>query len=416
MSVFFRGRGASRYGLLIDIGSGSVLISIVATEPDELHPIILWAVREHVPLGINTTIEQTAKAVMTALMSALLQFESAARSTLHTYDARATITDIQIVVAAPWSYTITKHIHYRKDEPFQIDKPFLSSLVDTAQHKIDTELKEHEMAANLDLAIVLRTVLAVIANGYSLTSITKQKATEVTIIYGSAVIQEQLASTIADVHQKIAPRATPYISSFMLAFDQVRALIKPHWDEVCLVDLTYEATEIGLVRAGSIRYCTHTPLGSRTLARTIAHETKTPVADVMSRMQGQTPDEFVASFSTRQQTIVQNQLDAYQAALTELFGETGDALAIPKQLLFHTEQALEPFFTPLLLAAAKQSTKITHHSAPATSLIIDHFHNHPHQHTKTDSVITDTAMLVSALFFHNRAMGTSETQDFEGIL
>lgn len=416
MGIFSLHDATRKYGLVIDIGSGSVLVSIVASEVSQLHPIILWAKREYVPLSqTNSSLEQTAKAVMTALMNALLEFESSARGALRTYDPNGKISIVQVAIAAPWSYTVTKSISYTKTDPFALTKELVESLVDAARKKIETELHENEQASSLSLTIMQRTVLSVIANGYTVTAYKKQPIVNLSVVYASTITQDILAATVVDIQKKIAPKAKLQPISFMLAFQHVRKQLKPHWHEVCLIDVTYEATEIGLVREGSLHYSTHAPIGSRTIARVISNVTDIPISDIFSRMQTLEGQSFLLSFSTEQHTVVAEIIESFEEKMVELFMETGDVFAIPKQLLLHTEQSLEKFFSSILLNAAKKTTKTSHHIAFATSIIIDEMTKHTKE-KRLEPILLDTAMLVSAIFFHTSTSNTSLNPSLDDIL
>lgn len=415
MTWFTQADTTVRYGLVIDIGSGSVLVSIVESDRSQSIPTILWAKREYAPLHSNSDDTQAAKAIMTSLMNALLEFETTARTVLHAYNARAHITHLQVSISAPWSYTVTKNVTYIKETPFTITDNLINTLFDAATQKIQEELHENEQASALSLHITQRTPLSITANGYKFTRAENQTATELQITYASTVVQDHLAKTLQTVQKKIAPRAQLHTSSFMMSYYRLLQKEYPHWEELAAIDITYEATEIGIIRGGALRYCTHAAMGPLTIARTIAGTTKQPVSDVFSRMQNITPEGFIDLFPNKYQPVITEALDSYRSAFRTILQETGDALSIPKTIAIHVEKSLEPFFLPLILQTARATTKVAHVAYPITSQLVTSIEDSS-KNKKTEAIITDTAMLASAYFFHTGYSASGRSTLLEDIL
>lgn len=397
MPLFSSHTQSIRHGLIIDIGSGSVLAAIVESDSAEAFPTIIWSKREYVPL--HSASGNVAKAVMTALMAVLIEFDTNARKLLQAYDAKANINHIQVTVSAPWSYTVTKNISYHKEEIFTLTLDLVESLVATATKKIEEELAENEQATALDLRITERTPLQLTANGYPITAIKKQQANEITLVYASSIIQDHLADTLEETRKSIAPRANLSITSFMVAYYHLLQKLHPHWLEIAAIDVTFEATEIGIIRGGALRYCTHTPWGSRTIIQKISDATQLPASDIYSRMQGVDHETFLSLLATKHKSVASDIFTEYKTALTQTFTETGDMLALPKILTVHIEHALEPLFIPMIQSAAIACTKIAHTCHPITNTILTNLQK---QQTKPiEPILSDTAMLASAQFFHN---------------
>lgn len=118
---------------------------------------------------------------MTALMNALLTFDTEARRALHEYDKNATISELQCGISAPWSYTVTKTINYKQDEPFIITENLVEELIRTAAQKITEELEAHESANQLGLAVITKTTMDLLVNGYRTKHYIGQKTNELSL-------------------------------------------------------------------------------------------------------------------------------------------------------------------------------------------------------------------------------------------
>ena len=116
MSLFDFGRSSKKYGVLIDIGSGSVLTAIAESDSSSEHPSIIWSHREPAPLKNIDSLEQSINSAITALVNASMQLDSAGRKILRQHNPNAKLTEIQCGISAPWAYTVTKSVNYNQDE------------------------------------------------------------------------------------------------------------------------------------------------------------------------------------------------------------------------------------------------------------------------------------------------------------
>ncbi len=397
MSLFSFSKSAERIGAIIDIGSGSVLVAVVASKDGAPSPTIIWSHREHAPLRNIDSFDQSAKAVMTALVNALLKFDVEGRRALCAYNKRSRVDQIQCSIAAPWSYTVTKSINYKQKEAFEINDSLIEELVRTATQKIEAELNENESASQLGLSIIARTTMDLLANGYRVKQPKGEKTNELRISHASVVTQQYLIDHIEDLQQKLFPSIEMHKLSYVLILHCVTQDIFKNAFDSCLVNITYEATEIGIVRDGTLQYATHTPFGSFSLAREIADITSVPLLEAFQYLHGDTPYAFMDSLPAGQKSEVEQVIEAYTARIADLFHETGDDLSIPKQIFLHADLKSEPFFKDIIEKAAKRRLKSEPNIRLITPQLVQSLGVENDYAQKED-----TAMLVSIQFFHKR--------------
>jgi hypothetical protein len=371
------------------------------------HPHIVWSHREHAPLRNVDSLEQSAKAVMTALINASMMLDGEGRKALYDYSSAAQLTEIQCGISAPWSYTVTKTINYAQDEPFLVDDELIEELLQTINEKIESDLKENETLHNLGLEVVTRSTIELLTNGYRVKHPEGNKASQLTVSRASVVTQKYLVEALQELQDKLFPSAMVHKLSFILMlFSVSRNLLSKTFD-LCLVDITYEATEIGVVRDGILSYCTHTPFGSFSLAREVSKVTNVPLHEAFAYLHTDKPYSFMISLTKQQRDEIDMVFDAYAERVSELFKETGDQLTIPKYISIHADLKSESLFSDLIEKAAKRSIK----SEPYITLISNEIFSKCFTTTETaaPTVPNDTAMLVSAEFFHKQ----SRWGDFE---
>lgn len=401
MSLFSKSDATVRFGAVIEIGSGSVLASIVKSDFKNNHPEIIWSKREYATRRIETDTAVNAKAVITALMNVVLLLESEGKSVLTQTNPHARIEKLQVSMTAPWSYTITKVIGYSKDEPFEITDALLTTLINAAQKKIAEDLKENELASELGLAIMTRATTDIQANDYKIENPRGKMASTITLTQVSAVAQTYLTDAVADIKQKVFKHADMEHFSFMLMFHCIIRELYNQLSEYCLVDITYEATEIGVVRGGILRYCTHTPIGISTLARTVVKILDVPLEEAYAFLKEPYHTRAMETLPVEKKSAMEVVFDEYQNNLAKLFTETGDKLTIPKILFMHGDNTTEAFFSTQLEAAAKKATGSVHAVHGVSTEILTKNYTADEKKALL-TVSSDTAMLVAAQFFHKQ--------------
>lgn len=400
---FFGLRGSSdRYGVLIDIGSGSVLAAIVHSNKNQKHPQIVWSHREPAPLRKIDSIEQSSKAIMTALVNASILLDAEGRKALYEYDTTAKLTELQCGISAPWAYTVSKTVNYKQEEPFSISKELIDELTDSIKEKVEGDLREDKSLQNLGLQIITRSAVDMLSNGYRVNHPEGEEANSVTISYTSVVTQNSLVNAIDEMRDKLFVETECHKLSFILMLFNISRDLLPETYDICLVDITYEATEIGVVRDGSLKYCTHAPFGSFSLAREISEITNVPLHEAFGYLHTDTPYAFIQSLSKPQADEIEAVFEAYIEKIHALFNETGDSLTIPKRISLHTELDSESLFLDLIEKAAKRSVRTDVNITAVSREIIRQTYEESTKET-SHPIPKDTALLVSAQFFHKQA-------------
>ena len=401
MSLFSHADPTIRFGAVIEIGSGSVMASIVKSDRSKTSPEIIWSKREYATKRAESDTAVNAKAVITSLMNAILLLENDGTKLLRVRYPHTKITHVQVSMTAPWSYTITKVIGYEKETPFEITETLLTSLIEAAQKKINEELKENELANDLGLAVMTRATTDIQANDYKIEDPKGKIASSLTLTQVSAVAQTYLTDAVLDIKNKVFKHALLEQFSFMLMFHCIVREFNNQLSEYCLVDVTYEATEIGVVRGSILRYCTHTPIGISTLARTIATILNIPLAEAYAFLKEPYFSHAMESLKPEKRAQVEVVFDEYQNNLATLFKETGDTLSIPKILFMHGDNQTENFFSVQLTAAAKKATGSVHTVHKVSTELLTNNYN-PDEKKALLTITDDTAMLVAAQFFHKQ--------------
>lgn len=375
-----------RYGAIIDVGSGSVGIAIVASDPTQAHPEIVWHKRERMVLRESDTVDDAAKNITTAVLNAMLALGSEGLKELQAHEKGASIETIQVAISAPWSYTITKTVGYSHKETFTISKQLVKELIDSAQKQALEVIDENDIIKKLGLEVISRATINITANEYQTSKPVGQEVTSVSVTHVSAISQKRLLDALRDGKDKVLPKAAFEKYSFMLVFYCVLRQLAPDTTEVCLVDITNEATEIGIIRDGVLKYTTHAPFGMYAIARDIAALCKIPTEESLAFIRGN--NALLETLSPEKVAELDVVVGAYEDKIADLFKRTGDSLSIPRTLFLHTDIRTEQFFSERIKKAGARATRSEHGVHLVTSKLLG------------ESKTTDTALLLSAHFFH----------------
>ncbi len=406
MSFFGRKNAGKRFGIIIEIGSGSVLTAIVRSNPKKTHPDVIWSHREHVPLRDIESLEQSSKAVMTALVNSSMLLDSEGRKVLNKINSGATLTELQCSISAPWSYTVTKTINYKQDKSFNITSELLEDLNSTIADELKSELKQDDRLQTLGLRVITKSTMNLSANGYRISRPEGGKSKTLSLSQANVVAQQYLIDAIEELKGKLFPKTKISRLSFILMLYATTQELLEQPNDACLVDITYEATEIGVVRDKVLKYCTHTPFGSFSLAREISKITKVPLQEAFGYLHSEKPYSFLETLTKEQKDEVQKVFEAYTEEVSKLFKETGDSLTIPKHISIHTEVKTGSLFSDLIENAAIRNLRTEPTITLISKKIIDK--TYKNQSEATNEIIPeDTAMLLSAQFFHTQGKHVS---------
>ena len=373
--------------IVIDIGSGSVGAAIIISDVDVAKPEIIWSHREYVLIKDIDSTEVPLKEITTSLVNIFLQIGNAGVKKLHEVDKTLKITAVQVAVSAPWTYTVTRTINFTDEHPFKVNAELINELSETAEKQALTAVLENDIFQESQLEIIDNKTVSIHINGYPVPEPKDVQTRNVTLAHITAITQKKLITTLEDSANKIFPKADLTSHSSMHMFYDVLKNMNPDTSEVCLIDVTSEATEIGIVREGTLTRVTHIAFGTFSLAREIARACKIPKEEAYTYLKGGA--SFVETKLSSQKIEELNTIiEAYEDKVAELFKGTGDALAIPKTLFLHCEAATEEFFIKHLEKAAKKATTMSHNIHPITSLFF------------SEGMTGDTGLLLSAHFFH----------------
>lgn len=401
MKLFSR-ENETHFGCCIEIGSGSVALSIVASHRNAPAAEIVYSYREFAPIKASDDTEKVTKALLTALLNVFMKYGEAVDVLRATYPHVSGPETLLVTIAAPFSFTTSQRVTYEMESPFTVTNDLVTTLLEKASERTKDIIDTHNRTSPYAMTVLTRAVTDVRANGYHIKEPIGKVASSLEIAQVTAVGYTALLATIDELRLKVIPKLPLERYSSMLAYHTVMRSLHPTVTEYCLVDLTYEATEIAIVRDNTINHSTHVPIGVNTIVRGFAKLCDLPEGDARSKLLHVYEEDGTTSLTPSEVEVLTSILKEYQSALSSLFHETGDALATPKVLFVHGNTLHERFFDDSILAGANDATGSSHTIHPITTEVLEKLVTESGKKQLLTRNI-DSGSLITAQFFHTTA-------------
>ncbi len=342
--MFSLGSRTSRpsYGALIDIGSGTVGVGIVASYGEEKAPRLIYTHRLEMRITEHRgTFTDDLRRIREALFSATLLLAEEGQRTLTQEDTNAHIEHLFVTCASPWSYTLVRNVRYENDEEFQVTEAILHDLTETASSEILEEIRKDPRIHDEIFDIVEQSTVDVRINDYLVDAPIGKPGTSVSLAHVIGLIPKELIGTIHEIQDKLFPKTTLRMHTGMLGTYCVIRDIFPHIHSCALINVTGEATECALVENDFFAQNSFIPYGSNTLVREIMERTKRPASDIITTLRLADTHDFDAEIDA-----IQTQ---YRALFRSHIEHIREHRAFPNEIVITTHRAYTSWFTKIIL-------------------------------------------------------------------
>lgn len=386
MFHFRRHSSDAVYGALIDISSGSIGVAIVMSPIGEKLPKILYTHRNTMRITKHSPEKQSdVRRLHEALFSALLTLSQEGKQILTQHDANAVISKLYVTCSSPWSYTVARTVCLENDDPFKITNSIINDLIQSAETEILNHLEEQTRIPDELFSIVERATVDITVNEYPVSQPLNLKGTSISLSHVSGIILQEILDAVHDVQEKLFPNTTLRAHTYMLVMYCVMRDVFPRLNSMCIIDVTAESTEFGVVEKGLLIENDAIPIGSTTFVRNIMATTNKPSVDIQSHM------SFVGDEAHLLTSDFEPHIAEYEQALTELIVHIMSRRTIPQDIIITTHKPYEHFFAPLIVRAFEQALHVQPNVLSIREGIIKEISNGADE---------DVYLALAARFFH----------------
>lgn len=387
------------YGAIIDIGSASVGVGIVESDHTKKLPKILFSHRVYMRISSQKNEQdERMRQMREALFSASLVLSKDGMGALKEYDRGGKIGRILITCSSPWSHTVAKSVAYEQEKPFKISKSILRDLVKTAEEEMAETLDETAIIGSLGLEVVERATVNVTVNGYHVQNPLGLSAKTIELSHITGLLPKEIIDAVYEVREKIFSDTDVSAHTYMLVMYCVLRDLFPTTHSLCIVDITGETTEIGIVKAGILVDTVHAPYGSNTLLRAISNAQKSTSGEALSLLQAYGEKTLADS----EYGDISKIAEEYDVALVEALEKILMHRSIPQTLIITALPQVSSFFRERVLKKVTQLTHRSHTEIEIKKSILDAIASLNNN---------DTYITLAARFFHKlHGCGEIETK------
>lgn len=353
-----------RFGVVLDISSDMVGCAVVESKKNA-PPNILW----HTTAPVSFTTSQKDSDQLEAIGRALTTVAQQLPTGISESSAPVNqLQSLQVTVAAPWSYTISRSVAYDQQNEFTLSEDFVHDItIQTSKVVMDRFYSENEVDPTL-LPETSRGIISISAHGYKIPTISNQSVTSIRATHVNTVVDAKilpLVQVVADV----LPGCAVQITSRALASYYYLQHAIPHLSDVSILHSTAESTELCVVRDGVLQHCNHAREGTGTLIRAIAIYTSRPVTEIATRLR-----DFITG-SHKEETA--QTVTEHESLLQILLRHTGDSSLPPATLYTVSNPPIPSEYNELLKSAATQVRSTPVHFQQLSETIPDEYADIP---------------------------------------
>ncbi len=258
-----------KVSLLIDIGSGSMTMSLVLFSYGEI-PTFLYTLKRNFIIADKPDSFKLFDNMSSTLDEMLGILIKQGFTNNHWKTNKNNISDVLISFSSPWFLPKTKHVEISDDKSFIISKEFLASIISSEEKIFEEEIKND--GGGDDFEVIEKSIVHAKVNGYALSETVGQRTKKFDAFLCMSIISLNILDKVftiilKNVHierEKILVHTFPLIS-----FSVLRDIFPSNQDFIIL-DTTSEVSDLTLVKADVITDTASFPSGRNFIIRQIA--------------------------------------------------------------------------------------------------------------------------------------------------
>jgi hypothetical protein len=257
-------KAGAKTGLFIDIGSATVsagLATYGGSDVPEMHYAVSAPIAVKEPGNFEHLLEEALAALDVALDKTLKEGLPA------TARAGKTFETITVTLASPWFVSSTHLVSHAAEKPFTVHGSLIRSLIDEAKK----EGKGAEKGTLLEEAVIRTTV-----NGYPTTRPEGKRGVDVRLALYRSFAEPSVLARITEHVGKVFPHKKVQFHSFTLVSFQAMRNIYPEKDQLILLDVAGEVTDMTVVLDDTIVATYSFPIGISSVVRHAAPAASSP--------------------------------------------------------------------------------------------------------------------------------------------
>ncbi len=392
--LFFGSKDESvSYGLLIDVSSGSIGIGIVESNKSKDLPKLIYADRTN--LRVIDKVEDLGgqlRRAREALLASALTFSHEGISELKSYNPKARITKIFVTCSSPWAHTVARSVQYTDDEPFKVTKNVIDDLIQTAEKEILLHVTAQTELGKQNFEVVENATVDISINDYIVTNPFGLSGKQLSLSHIAGLIPKDLLSSVEEVQEKLFKDTELRAHTYMLVMYCVMRDIFPTIHSSCIVDVTGEATEFGIVEQNLLIDNVFIQHGTSSVIRNAAKKLKTPEVDIRNQL---------ISYNETVNPVLKDEIKEYQKQLVSAITQILQNRTLPNDIIVTSHSPFTQTCKQIIEDALSQASSEKHKVITIEKNLIEQI---------SEGTEHDAYLAISARFFH-KLHGCADMQE-----
>jgi hypothetical protein len=381
------GKPETSFGVILDVGSGSVGVAIVASTSTEKFPTIVWSYREY--LASSKDEVDIKKRINMTILNVFLELGGTGLKILRDKYPHKSPSIIQVSLNAPFAYTISRSINTKADKPFKVSSKVITALENKAKEEARDQVATALATKTMNLATLSEVITSIKVDGYPVRLPYNGEGKNVSLRQLMSLTSTDFVDEIEAARDKVLPRAEIDFDSFMSLYSRAISGIVSFKKDIGLFSITARASELMIVSGGDPFVSNFLTKGHHTLAASISEVSGLDMTESLGIMRENDIDHTKLLNKEKVESI-KNLITAYEDEMTAFIRSQGDALVIPKDIYLQVDKSYEKFFGDSLTRAFFKATGLKH----TVHLFTSKFFNFNNDN--------DSRILCSAYIFHKK--------------
>lgn len=379
-----------KYGVIFEVGSGSVAGAVVSSSSTNKNPVILYTSREFLSLKQTTKTENISKRLSVIFMNIAMDVESKITQIL---PKKSKLDSIEINFTAPWSHARGYTHTYESENPVLITEKLLKKINETIADTLTDKAGPDLISKDANFTLINCTNIGHTANNYPISNPIGQTAKTITTTETISAVDNDIYVPVENIIKKLFPGTRVQFSTSSLILQRILSFQTDTSSTFAAIHLTYEALEMTLFRDNKIITAFSTPIGINTIARNIAKISKLPHEQVFSFLTSDDPTEFQEKILTKIKKAFEKSI---LPATADFFQEAQLSELLPRDFYLASTIVPSPLILDIFKEALKRSSK---------NRFVLHNLRTPMVHNTTNANLGsgDLGICTLAYFFHNNA-------------
>lgn len=378
MAIFSRPKNTPEHFAIFDFNSASLGVGLVEKNPNTGKTNLAWSARlplQHHYLNDFSAFERDNHLVLRRLADELKFRHS------------TPLSDIHCFLASPWLVTEIDQINIDHDQDILLTNKILSNLTN---QNLNKHLERYGQSSASPFKVIDDVVLQTKVNGYEVSSLDNKKAKNLQINHFTSFSEQNILAKLKSFLMGRFHHTEPKFHSNILSNFAVTKKVLPKTDDLIILDVTGELTDITITHAGTISHIGSFPFGKHSVARNLANKLNTTPSQAYSLLKLYSEGDLYPSDQSKLEYHLQGIKKEWQYLLGELLASHTLAREI-KSLVVIVDDPISVLF-------GKWAEEVDNHTFSSIAGDVELYTDLCHKYTPPTK---DTGLLIDYLFVEN---------------